>query len=145
MKSLSVIQTSTWRHVESNFAPKKRTILIVDDDPMVLNMLAMSLDQSYEVLAAADGVEAAYIYERHLERITALVTDLDLPRLDGQSLAEWVHHINPRLPVIIMSGSIRNRDSEDWRGRISFLEKPFEPSQLEALLREALEAWPQIV
>ena len=45
----------------------RKTILIVDDDPTILNMLAMTLEASYEVLKAADGVAAAYVYEHNIE------------------------------------------------------------------------------
>jgi DNA-binding NtrC family response regulator len=119
----------------------RKTILIVDDDPIVLAKLATRLQQTYEVLAAADGVRAAYVYERHQTKVAAIVTDLEMPRLDGQSLVDWVHHISPWLPVIIMSGAIRLDQTTDFsRRRISFLGKPFEPAQLEDLLQTALES-----
>ncbi len=121
--------------------PRKKTILVVDDDPTVLNMLASVLEDSYRVLIAADGVAAAYLYERNVEQVAALVTDLEMPRLNGQSLAEWVHHIRPKLPVIIMGGTLWTRTLQDLlqRPMISFLGKPFEPAQLEALLQNALK------
>jgi len=118
----------------------RKTILLVDDDPIILGMLAARLEEHYEVLAAADGVDAAYTFERHQAKVAALVTDLEMPRLDGQSLVDWVHHISPSLPVIIMSGAIRKGQTEDFSGRrISVLGKPFEPAQLEGLLHHALE------
>jgi two-component system cell cycle sensor histidine kinase/response regulator CckA len=120
--------------------PGKKTILIVDDDPTILNMLATTLQASYDVLKAEDGVAAAYVYEDNIETVAAIVTDLDMPRLNGQSLAEWVHHLRPRLPVIIISGRIRTRHSEDFSQApmTRFLGKPFEPARLEALLHDAL-------
>src|ERR1700737_3292569 len=110
----------------------KKTILVVDDDPTILNMLAMSLEYSYEVLRAEDGVAAAYIYERNIDTVAAIVTDLDMPRLNGQSLAEWVHHLRPSLPVIIISGTIRKRRRDVFPQPpvTRFLGKPFEPSRL---------------
>jgi DNA-binding NtrC family response regulator len=120
--------------------PRKKTILVVDDDPTVLSMLAAVLEASYRVLIAADGVAAAYLYERNVEKVAAVITDLEMPRLNGQSLAEWVHHIKPKLPVIIMSGGLWSKSVPDFlqRPMISFLGKPFEPAQLEALLSNAL-------
>jgi len=118
----------------------RKTILVVDDDPTILNMLAATLETSYDVLKAADGVAAAYVYEDNIETVAAIVTDLEMPRLNGQSLAEWVHHLRPRLPVIIISGRIRTRHSEDCSQApmTRFLGKPFEPARLEALLDDAL-------
>ena len=118
----------------------KKTILIVDDDPTILNMLATTLEGSYDVLRAEDGVAAAYVYEHNIETVAAIVTDLDMPRPNGQNLAEWVHHLRPCLPVIIISGRVITRPTEDppQLPMTRFLGKPFEPSRLEALLDDAL-------
>lgn len=120
----------------------KKTILVVDDDPTILNMLAISLEASYEVLRAEDGVAAAYMYEHNIETVAAVVTDLEMPRLNGQSLAEWLHHLRPHLPVIIISGRMRTPQREEFSQApmTRFLGKPFEPARLEALLDDALAA-----
>jgi CheY-like chemotaxis protein len=121
--------------------PIKQTILVVDDDPSVRDALALELEASYDVLVARDGIDAVRIYEHNIERVAAIVTDLNMPRLNGQLVTEWVHHIRPQLPVVIMSGSIRNRELEDLlqSPAVSFLSKPFEPSELESLLSYVLE------
>jgi DNA-binding NtrC family response regulator len=120
---------------------QKPTILIVDDDPLIRGMLADALDENYNVLLAGDGVDAAYLYESNLEHIAAIVTDLEMPRLGGQSLAQWVHHIRPHLPVIIMSGSFQKDALRDLprRPMTSFLGKPFEAAQLQEMLELVLE------
>lgn len=84
----------------------RETILLVDDDESVLSMLARSLEESYQVLVATNGMAAVYVYEQHGEAIVALVTDVEMPRLDGTALAEWIRHINSTLPIILMSGSV---------------------------------------
>jgi DNA-binding NtrC family response regulator len=119
----------------------KQTVLIADDDLSIRNMLADELEASYEVLVAKDGIDAICIYERNVQRVRAIITGLQMPRLNGELVAEWVHHINPRLPVIIMSGSLRNRELQELlkNPTITFLAKPFNPRQLEALLDVALE------
>lgn len=119
----------------------KQTILVVDDEPIIRTMLAQELEESYDVMVAKDGLEAIFIYEHHVERVTAIVTDLEMPRLNGRLVTEWVHHINPRLPIIVMSGSMRDVDLEELlRSRyVTFVAKPFEPSRLKALLSKAIE------
>jgi two-component system cell cycle sensor histidine kinase/response regulator CckA len=121
--------------------PVKQTILIVEDEPAIRNLLAMNLEASYDVLVACDGIEAVQVYERKAERIVAIITDLDMPRLGGQLLTEWVHHISPQLPVIIMSGGITNADLEGLLRNpvVTFLSKPFEPSRLQSLLGSVLD------
>jgi DNA-binding NtrC family response regulator len=118
----------------------KKTILVVDNDATALRILAETLQENYEVLIASDGVNAAYVYERNVDRIAALVTDLNMPRLDGAALSEWVHHIRPELPIIIMSGSLRRHLSDKFKREpaTSFVGKPFEPVRLEAVLRDVL-------
>ena len=120
----------------------RKSILIVDDDPTILNMLATALEGRYDVLRAVDGVAAAQLYERNIETVAAIVTDLDMPRLNGLSLAEWVHHLRPYLPVIIISGRIRTGPGKKFSQVSStrFLGKPFEPARLEALLDDVLAA-----
>lgn len=124
----------------------RQTIMIVDDDPFIRRTLADSLELNYEVLLAGDGVDAAWVYERNAERVAAIVTDLEMPRLNGQSLAEWVHHISPQLPVIIMSGTFEQHTVKELSRRpmTSFLGKPFETSQLEAILEQVLPVEGQI-
>src|SRR5437016_10574925 len=112
---------------------KKETILLVDDDEAVLRMLARHLKENYRVLVATNGIDAVYAYERNIETVVAMVTDLEMPRLDGAGLAGWVRHISPTLPIIVMSGNISEERISTLlphRG-IAFLGKPFLPSQLE--------------
>ncbi|HEY0404173.1 MAG TPA: response regulator [Pyrinomonadaceae bacterium] len=119
----------------------KQTILVVDDEQSVRDALTLELEASYDVLVACDGIDAIRIYDRNVERVAAIVTDLNMPRLSGQLVAEWVHHIRPHLPVVIMSGSICNTELEDLlqSPTVSFLSKPFEPLELELLLSLVLE------
>lgn len=118
----------------------KQTILVVDDEAAIRNMLAVELEASYDVLVARDGLEAISLYEHNAERVAAIVTDLEMPRLNGRLVAEWIHHINPLLPIIIMSGGLKTAELEDLlqSHAVTFLAKPFEPSHLESLLRKAL-------
>ncbi|HUS10732.1 MAG TPA: response regulator [Pyrinomonadaceae bacterium] len=115
---------------------KKETILLVDDDESVLSMLAKSLEESYHVVVATNGTAAVYAYDQHGEAIVALVTDVEMPRLDGTALAEWVRHINPTLPIILMSGSVTGERISQLLQRpgIAFLAKPFMPRKIEELL-----------
>lgn len=118
----------------------KQTVLIADDDLGIRKMLADELEESYDVLVAKDGLDAICIYERNVQSVRAIITDLQMPRLDGGLVAEWVHHINPRLPVIIMSGSLRNRELRELlkNPTVTFLAKPFKPRQIVSLLDVAL-------
>ena len=112
--------------------PNTPTIL-VDDDQTVRDALALA--DRYDVLVARDGLEAVCVYERNIKRVAAVVTDLDMPRLNGRLLLGW-WHIRPRLPVVLMSGADAGGDLEDLLRQpvISFLPKPFEPAEIYAPL-----------
>src|ERR1700748_1002765 len=88
-----------------------RTILLVEDETRVRRLLSDSLSRRYEVLESKDGVEAVSVFEKNLSRILAVVTDLEMPRLKGDVLTEWIHSIKPNLPVILISGRDRADDS----------------------------------
>jgi DNA-binding NtrC family response regulator len=120
----------------------KKTILLVDDDVAILNTLVWYLEPTYDVLTAKDGVDAAYLYEENAQHISALITDDDVPRLDGSALAEWVHHINPELPIIVTSGRIRNGSLKKLAQRqmISLLGKPFQTCQIEKMLNDFIRS-----
>ena len=115
---------------------KKETILLVEDDEASLNMLVTHFEKNYHVLVATNGIEAVYAYDHNIEAIVAVVTDLDLPHLDGAELAEWIRHVNPVIPIIIMSAGLANGKISRLRRQpgIGVVWKPFLPEQLEEML-----------
>lgn len=86
-------------------------ILVVESKPRLRGLLESRLRDRYTLLAASDGVEAARLYERHGTCVAAVVTRLRVPRLGGAPLVGWLHHINPRLPVIVVASG-REKEEE---------------------------------
>ena len=127
--------------VEGIRKPLTKTILLVEDEAPVRHLLRDSLACKYEVLESCDGVEAVTVFEKNLSRILVVITDLEMPRLNGDVLAEWIHGIRPELPVILISA--RDRDDDSISGllaskRVKFLGKPFDLWQLEELVERAV-------
>ncbi len=116
------------------------TILAVDDDREVLDLLGHSLrDAGYRVLAARGGWNAIEIYEESPEPVSLLLTDVIMPDLTGPVLAERLRTRQPNLPVLFISGFL---DADLVQRFISLkgftlLSKPFTVS---ALLREVEQA-----
>lgn len=83
----------------------RRRVLVVEDEEMLLNAVAMEFeDAGYEVLCAGTA-EAACDLLRDETRIDLLFTDIRLPgRLDGWDLAEHARTLQPDLPVIYVTG-----------------------------------------
>ncbi len=118
-------------------------ILIVEDDPAILEALAEKLGlEGYRVILAADG-EAAR--ERLAdEPVDLVLLDLMLPRLDGLSVLRWLRKRSPALPVLIVSARGREEEKVEGlrAGADDYLAKPFGLEELmariEALLRRSL-------
>ncbi len=115
-------------------------ILIADDDPSVRDILSAILTHhGYRVLAAVDGTEALALFAPRSLDIRALITDLDMPNLDGSALRKIVCSLNPSIRILTISGAA---DTDDPRRRAPlagrFLAKPFTANMLLRNIHEML-------
>lgn len=114
---------------------QQANILIVEDEPMISEMISEALkDDGFEVHVAASASEALrYILAGG--RADVLFTDIDLPGgMDGGTLAARVRELRPELPVVYASGKANGiRHIARVPGSI-FLEKPYAPDRACALL-----------
>jgi PAS domain S-box-containing protein len=121
----------------------KETILVVEDDPMVRNLITKRLiELGYRVLEAAEGGGALRILESQ-ETIDLLLTDVVLPgALSGRELADAAKKLRPKLKILYSSGYTQN--SIDHQGKldpgVQFLPKPFRRAELASKVREVLDA-----
>ena len=121
----------------------KETILLVEDEPALLNMMRLTLTQlGYQVLTASTGNEALKVWKQHGPKIRLLLTDMLMPDgMTGRELAERLIQKKPRLKVIYMSGyspDLVARDFEVQTG-VNFLAKPFQARQLAQVIRDSLD------
>ncbi len=80
-------------------------VLVVEDDQTLLNLCIKLLENlGYRVLAANSPGEALLLAEKHFSEINLLVTDVVMPIMNGQELADRLQSIIPNLGVIYMSG-----------------------------------------
>jgi putative two-component system response regulator len=115
-------------------------ILIVDDDPIALEMLRDTLaDAGHDVACAADGREALALMSR--EPCNLVVTDWEMPRLDGLGLCQAIRAggFDGYVYVILLTvpGSTAERVRGLSAGADDFMSKPFEPDELLARIRSA--------
>jgi CheY-like chemotaxis protein len=117
---------------------RETTILIADDDSAILTLIADVLRQNqFAVVTASDGAQALARARAHRETIDLLLTDFDMPHLNGVQLATEVRQFLPDIMVVVMSGS---PNKEAAAGSVTkFLKKPFTAPMLlemiDALLR----------
>jgi signal transduction histidine kinase/CheY-like chemotaxis protein len=119
------------------------TVLVVEDESAVRLTMRNILERyGYQVLEAANGVEALGVWHRYNTGIALMLTDMVLPSgLSGEELAEKFHSQKPDLRIIYTSGygkDIAGRGSSPLEGAL-FLEKPFDADQLIRLVRYALD------
>jgi CheY-like chemotaxis protein len=84
------------------------SILIVDDDPLVLESLGAALGSDGHKVTAADGgqagVDAFSAAHRRGAKFDAVITDLGMPHVDGRRVAAAIKAIAPATPVILLTG-----------------------------------------
>jgi len=81
-----------------------KKVLVVDDEPGIRRLLADVLSSSTcHVVMACDGLEAVTILKRR--RFDAVVTDINMPGMDGIELLRWMKANRRKEPVVVMSGS----------------------------------------
>jgi two-component system cell cycle sensor histidine kinase/response regulator CckA len=114
------------------------TVLVVEDDDAVRDLTVMILKQKgYDVLPASNGLEALMVYSSYHQKIDLVLTDVDMPQMNGVELAVRIHTSDPAKKILLMSG----RAGEDLNGAKEFpmLSKPFLPNQLVAAVDSALK------
>ncbi len=113
------------------------TVLVVDDDPQVLRLVEKMLrPRNVNVLIAPRPTEALTICES--QPVHLLISDLAMPEMDGSKLAERVLKLHPGASVLLISGHYKDPPAAARNGQVSFLRKPFFPSELLRYLRELL-------
>jgi two-component system response regulator HydG len=121
-------------------APLRPHVLVVDDDSPMAEMLAEALEErGFVAKTAASGVEASRSLER--ERFDALVTDLQMPDIDGLELLSVARRIAPSCPVIVMTAysAVDSAIESVRRGAYHYLTKPFKVDELALFLTRALD------
>ena len=89
---------------------ENETIMLVEDEPMLLELLKSMLEEEgYRVVTAADGEEAVEIFRRKKNEIGVVLTDMGLPKLGGWEVFEKLHALDLNVKVILASGFV---DSE---------------------------------
>jgi len=118
-------------------------ILVVDDEESVRNVLSRVLQRAgYKVLTAADGQEALIIFAREVERVSAVVLDLTMPRLDGVEVMRLLRRLSPDVRVLLMSGYSDAEVKKRFAGEhiAGFLQKPFQNKELTTRVAALLRA-----
>jgi len=116
-------------------------ILVVDDDISMLDMISTALTtrEKYNVILASDSETAL----KHIsqDKFDAVISDINLPGMNGLDLLSRINIINPNIPVILITGfaDVSTLQQAIKLGVFDFLRKPFSLSELQISIRQAIE------
>lgn len=118
-----------------------KTIMTADDSASVRQMVSFTLKQSgYEVVEAVDGKDA--LTKLSGQKVDMLITDLNMPNLDGIGLIKGVRGgtLNKFIPIIMLT--TESQDGKKFEGKSAgatgWIVKPFKPEQLIAIVKKVL-------
>ena len=113
---------------------ESRTILVVEDEPMLLLVAAETLrDSGYVVWEAGEGRTAMNLLDAHPE-IGLLITDVKMPGMNGYQVAEAAIDRRPDLKVLLMTGYAQEPVPEKMvKAGVQMLHKPFDLDKLSTL------------
>ena len=115
-------------------------LLIIDDNKEILTALTDFLSKKkYDVVSASDGLDGLKLLETEQQGFDLVVTDLVMPNISGVGLISIIKKKFPDLPVIAITGWGEHPEAlatEAQANRV--LEKPFDLSELDTVIRELL-------
>ena len=119
-----------------------KTLLLVDDEDVIIRVaMKMIARLGYEGLMARNGQEAIELYQTHPTRISLVVLDMVMPKLDGPETFNELKKIDPNVKVLITSGyGITDKVKKMLtQGAEGFIQKPFDLDQLSQAIGKILD------
>ena len=119
------------------------TILLVDDEMLILEVAEAMLERlGYQVIVANGGEQAVEIVTRTKSDLDLVILDLIMPGMDGDRTFEAIRKIRPNLPILLSSGYAINGQAHEImeKGCNGFIQKPFNLSALSKKIREVLSS-----
>ena len=122
---------------------RKHSILVVDDEPMALELLyGVLTDAGYEVAVAQSGFESLDLFRRDTHAFDLILTDLSMPLMDGEETFERLRQMSPTVNVVLMAGFVDSGRLEKMmnKGLSGFVGKPFAPVEILAVVTSVISA-----
>jgi CheY-like chemotaxis protein len=135
-------ESETTQTVSTLSEDGSETILLVEDEQMVLNLTASVLKNAgYKVVTASTPKQALEAVARQTDPIQIMITDVVMPGMSGPTLANTLLSAYPEMKLIFMSGYTGAAVVENSfiRPGSAFLQKPFSPDALKAKIRALLD------
>ncbi|MGV3773538.1 MAG: PAS domain S-box protein [Verrucomicrobiales bacterium] len=128
--------------IESEFMGNGETVLIVDDEPSVRQILCQVLTSiNLNVISANDGPEGIIEIAQNREKVAIVITDVHMPDMDGFSFVKTARRMIPHAAILVSSGRIEDHEVAEFKalGVAGILEKPFTQERLIHILSPYLQ------
>ncbi|WP_089188692.1 response regulator transcription factor [Campylobacter sputorum] len=113
---------------------QNKSILLVEDDPITLEMISFGLKEHFELYVAKDGLEGFEIFKKH--NVDMILTDIHMPNLNGLEMIKLILQIKPNQNFIVMTSydSDKNLLDSIKCGALNFIPKPLDIPTLQRFL-----------
>ena len=112
-------------------------ILVVDDDPMALELIKEILQRrGYNVIATDKPLLGVKLFQSNMKKIDLVITDLAMPFMDGEKLLQTIKDLEPQAKFLVISGFLEEYKDIEADG---ILRKPFDPIDLLGMIRDLLD------
>lgn len=120
----------------------KESVLIIEDEEMLSDLLRDLLNsKGYSVMTASDGLSGLELFQKNLQKIDLVITDVGLPRLNGWEVCRKISQINPKTKVVIASGYLDPQVKSELSVSTAkdFIHKPYLPEDVLTRIRKVLD------
>jgi PAS domain S-box-containing protein len=128
---------------EDHTSGQGRLVLVADDELFIRETIKQTLEnRGYRVLTAQDGTEALAVYAGNQNDIDVVVTNVEMPFMDGPALCRALKKLNPDVRILVSSGHKQREKVQEIKscGVDQFLAKPYTADQLADRVRNIIEA-----
>lgn len=128
--------------IKTSLPSGNERLLVVDDEEAIVALMQEALcSLGYKVTAVTSSVEALRILKAEPDNFNLVITDMTMPHMTGQKLAEEIFRIKPEMPIILCTGFSELITKEKARriGISKFITKPISPNNLAKYVREILD------
>jgi len=123
----------------------EETILLIEDEAMTREIVTEFLEEKgYSVISACDGEEGVEIFKHNIDTISLVISDIGLPKIDGEEVFRRIKSIRPSIPFILTSGYIdpEKRNTFEKLGLEALMPKPYLPQDILNKIREVIKPNP---
>ncbi|MDP3191985.1 PAS domain-containing sensor histidine kinase [Rhodoferax sp.] len=129
------------KKVKSDFSGETRTLLLIDDEPIILDLLEeIFTELEFRVVKILDPVEGIAFYRQHHQAVAMVILDYSMPKMNGREVFKSLLQINKDVKVLLCSGYAEDATtfSSDDLQLCGFLQKPYEPHAMLDMVEKIL-------